>query len=93
MEAAEKFSGELGTAPACRVFGVPRASLYRHRRREATPAVEPTPAGSHGALSGVERQEVLQPSVRFWVTMYRILDANQEGGIGGAGDSAWTWES
>ena len=59
MEAAEKFSGELGTAPACRVFGVPRASLYRHRRREATPAVEPTPAGSHRALSGVERQEVL----------------------------------
>ena len=59
MEAAEKFPGELGTAPACRVFGVPRASLYRHRRREATPAVEPTPAGSHRALSGVERQEVL----------------------------------
>ena len=58
-EAAEKFSTELGTAPACRAFGVSRASLYRHRRREATPAVEPTPAGSHRALSGVERQEVL----------------------------------
>ena len=52
MEAAEKFSGELGTAPACRVFGVPRAF-----------ALPPPATGSHargGAdtcriASGVER--------------------------------------
>ena len=33
MTAAEKFSTELGTAPACRAFGVARASLYRRRQR------------------------------------------------------------
>ena len=38
MEAAEKFSTELGTAVACRAFGVPRASLYRRRQRGAAPA-------------------------------------------------------
>ena len=40
MEAAEKFSTELGTAPACRAFGVSRASLYRRRQRAAAPAAE-----------------------------------------------------
>jgi len=60
MEAAEKFSIELGTAPACRAFGVPRSSLYRRRRREAVPAPEaPARPPSHRALSGIERQEVL----------------------------------
>ncbi len=37
MEAAEKFSTELGTAPACRAFGVSRASLYRRRQRPPRP--------------------------------------------------------
>jgi putative transposase len=60
MEAAEKFSAELGTAPACRTFGVSRASLYRRRRRKALPAPEaPARPPSHRALSGIERQEVL----------------------------------
>ena len=36
MEASEKFSAELGTAPACRAFGVPRATLYRRRQRSRT---------------------------------------------------------
>jgi hypothetical protein len=57
MEAAEKFSAELGTAPACRTFGVSRASLYRRRRREAVPPpAEPARPPSHRALSGIERQ-------------------------------------
>jgi putative transposase len=59
MEAAEKFSIELGTAPACRTFGVPRASLYRRRQREAAPPVAPARGPSHRALSGIERKEVL----------------------------------
>jgi putative transposase len=59
MEAAEKFSIELGTAPACRAFDVPRASLYRRRQREAVPPVAPVREPSHRALSGIERQEVL----------------------------------
>lgn len=57
MEAAEKFSGELGTAASCRAFGVARSSLYR--RRKPPPTVEPTPRPSHRALSECERQEVL----------------------------------
>ena len=59
MAAAEKFSPELGTAPACRAFGVPRASLYRRRQREAAPAVDRTRPRSHRALSESERREVL----------------------------------
>jgi len=59
MEAAEKFSIELGTAAACRAFGVPRASLYRRRQRAAAPRAAPTRPPSHRALTGVERQEVL----------------------------------
>ena len=59
MEAAEKFSTELGTAPACRAFGVSRASLYRRRQRAAAPAAERPRPRSHRALSGADRQEVL----------------------------------
>ena len=59
MEAAEKFSTELGTAPACRAFGVSRASLYRRRQRAAAPAAERARPRSHRALSGADRQEVL----------------------------------
>ncbi len=59
MEAAEKFSTELGTAPACRAFGVSRASLYRRRQRAAAPAAERARPRSHRALNGADRQEVL----------------------------------
>ena len=59
MEAAEKFSTELGMAPACRAFGVSRASLYRRRQRAAAPAAERARPRSHRALSGADRQEVL----------------------------------
>jgi putative transposase len=56
MTAVEEAAVTLGTAPACRASGVPRASLYRGRR----PAVvgRPRPA-SPRALEPVERQTVL----------------------------------
>ena len=57
MEASEKFSAELGTAPACRAFGVPRATLYRRRQRSRT--IPPVRKRSHRALSELERQRVL----------------------------------
>ena len=59
MEAAEKFSTELGTAVACRAFGVPRASLYRRRQRGADPAPPRPRAPSHRALGEAERGQVL----------------------------------
>jgi hypothetical protein len=33
MTAIEEASSVLGTAPACRVLGVPRATVYRHRQQ------------------------------------------------------------
>lgn len=57
MEAAEKFSLDLGTAASCRAFGVARSSLYRRRYPPPTPRRIPRP--SHRALSELERQEVL----------------------------------
>ena len=59
MEAAEKFAPQVGTAPACRAFGVPRASLYRRRQQEAAPRAPRCRPPSHRALTQVERQEVL----------------------------------
>ena len=59
MEAALKFSTELGTAVACRAFGVPRASLYRRRQRGADPAPTRPSAPSHRALGEAERGQVL----------------------------------
>ena len=59
MEAAEKFASQLGTAPACRAFGAPRASLYRRRQQEAAPRAPRRRPPSHRALTEVERQEVL----------------------------------
>ena len=69
MEAAEKFSTELGTAVACRAFGVPRASLYRRRQRGADPAPPRPRAPSHRALGEAERGQVLDllHSERFGV--------------------------
>ena len=60
MRAAEELSGSVGTAPACRALGVPRAGLYRRRKppsREAAPtAPRPKPPN---ALEPQERQTVL----------------------------------
>ena len=59
MEAEEKFAPQLGTATACRAFGVPRASLYRRRQQEAAPRALRCRPPSHRALTEVKRQEVL----------------------------------
>ncbi len=59
MAAAEKVSTELGTAAACRAFGVPRASLYRRRQRGAAPGSERARLRSPRALNAAERQAVL----------------------------------
>ena len=56
MTAVEEAAVTLGTAPACRASGVPRASLYRGRR--PAPVGRPRPAPPR-ALDPVERQEVL----------------------------------
>jgi len=56
MTAVEAAAVTLGTAPACRASGVPRASLYRRRRPVAVPRPRPTPPR---ALAAGERQGVL----------------------------------
>ena len=56
MTAVEEAAVTLGTAPACRASGVPRASLYRGRRPVAEGRPRPI---SPRALDPVERQEVL----------------------------------
>ena len=90
MEASEKFSAELGTAPACRAFGVPRATLYRRRQRSRT--IPPVRKCSHRALSELHGERFVdQAPAQVWAslldeniylcsirTMYRILEANQE---------------
>ena len=43
MQAVEQVATSIGTAPACDVLGVPRASLYRRRRPVAGPRPRPTP--------------------------------------------------
>lgn len=59
MEAAQIHCSELGTASACQAFGVPRASIYRHRKRGVEPSASPLPRRSHRALNEAERQAVL----------------------------------
>ncbi len=56
MVAVEQVATSIGTAPACQVLGVPRASLYRGRR--PVPVARPRPAPPR-ALDPVERQGVL----------------------------------
>ena len=56
MTAVEEAAVTLGTAPACRASGVPRASLYRGRRPVAVVRPRPVPPR---ALDPVERQAVL----------------------------------
>ena len=53
--------GPPGTlAPACAALAIPRASVYRHRRRQAEPLVQPRPRPTSArALSATERQAVL----------------------------------
>jgi putative transposase len=56
MQATEELAPQAGIALVCSALGISRASLYR-RRRPRQPPRQPTPAR---ALSGPERQEVLQ---------------------------------
>ena len=56
MTAVEQVATSIGTAPACDVLGVPRATLYRRRRPVAAPRGRPTPPRS---LAAIERQGVL----------------------------------
>ncbi len=56
MTAVEEAAVTLGTAPACRASGVPRASLYRRRRPAVVLRPRPTPPR---ALKAGERQGVL----------------------------------
>jgi putative transposase len=56
MSAALKLGESVGQAVACRVLGVPRATLYRHMQPAAAQRVRPTP---ERALEAAERQVVL----------------------------------
>ena len=57
MTAVEQVATSTGAAPACRVLGVPRASLYRGRRPAAVARPRPAPPR---ALDAVERHDVLE---------------------------------
>ena len=57
MTAVEQVATSIGAAPACRVLGVPRASLYRGRRPAAVARPRPAPPR---ALDAVERHDVLE---------------------------------
>lgn len=61
MEAAQRLAPETGLKAACGALAVPRAALYRWRRRaqESTPA-EPQRRSPPRALTAQERQEVLE---------------------------------
>ena len=56
MSAVDDATPTLGAAPACRVLGLSRASLYRGRRPAAVARPRPAPAR---ALDPIERQRVL----------------------------------
>ena len=56
MIAVDDATPTLGAAPACRVLGLSRASLYRGRRPAAVARPRPAPPR---ALDPVERQSVL----------------------------------
>jgi len=57
MEAARRFSTEVGVQPACTFLGVPRSSYYRRLRPKATPVKRSRPGR---ALGKTERDGVLQ---------------------------------
>lgn len=66
IAAAEELAPVVGSAAACRVLGVSRATLYR-RRTPPAPAPGPPKRRSHRALSDEERQAVkdVAHSARF----------------------------
>jgi len=55
MIAVDDATPTLGAAPACRVLGLSRASLYRGRRPAAVARLRPAPPR---ALDPIERQRV-----------------------------------
>ncbi len=57
MALTEQASREVPTAPLCQALGVPRASLYRHRKPKPTGAPTPRPTPPR-ALSASERRQV-----------------------------------
>ena len=57
MTAVEEAVPAMGTAPACRALGLPRASLYRRRRPPGVARARPAPPR---ALDAGERQAVLK---------------------------------
>jgi len=59
MDAVEVLAPDIGTKPACKVFGISRASLYRRRSIGAAPRVEKKRAAPPRALSDPEKQGVL----------------------------------
>ena len=58
-EAVSEVEPMLGTAPACRALGVPRASVYRRRRPARVVERRPRRAPAR-ALSELERSQVLE---------------------------------
>ena len=94
MTAVEEAAVTLGTAPACRASGVPRASLYRRRRPVAVSRPRPRALASgerHGVLDLLHTRFVDQAPAQVHATlldegtyrcsprtMYRILDAAHE---------------
>ncbi len=56
MTAVDDTAVSMGTAPACRALGLPRASLYRGRRPPAVARSRPAPPR---ALAPAERHGVL----------------------------------
>jgi putative transposase len=61
MAATAELAAQVGTAAACQALAVPRATLYRHRRRAGDGTPEPRPARGHSprALPPEERRAVL----------------------------------
>ncbi len=66
MNAAEELAQQTNVSAACKSLGVPRASLYRRRRKETSPSPRP-PKLSPRKLSDAERGQVLETlhSTRF----------------------------
>jgi putative transposase len=59
MDAVEVLAPDIGTKPACKVFGISRAGLYRRRSIGAAPRIEKKRAAPPRALSDPEKQGVL----------------------------------
>jgi putative transposase len=59
MDAVEVLAPDIGTKPACKVFGISRAGLYRRRVMSAAPRMAKKRLAPPRALSEPEKQEVL----------------------------------